>query len=161
MSNYRINFLYGGLFPELKLFPDHRQAQHALHIASRRVRLWAYGLSLPWCLFVVFAGKRMIGIFSNVNELLIMLPAGLLCGLGIGYAPFIVCSTQIRHSLREHLNAIGTRICVRCGYLLCGLSFPRCPECGTEFSDTDVNDEGSGETHAHRADDVRSGTIEL
>lgn len=29
--------------------------------------------------------------------------------------------------------------CVRCGYLLCGLTEPRCPECGTPFNPADVD----------------------
>ncbi len=140
MGDDRIGLLYARLFPELQLFPDSRQGRHALHIASRKVRHWAYGLSVPWCVGVVFAGQWMAGVF-DFSELLIVFPMGLLVGLGIGYVPLAVCSARIRHSLREQLNAIGMQVCVQCGYRLCGLPVARCPECGTDFGGTNVADD--------------------
>lgn len=38
-----------------------------------------------------------------------------------------------RRRLREQLVRSGVPICIQCGYLLKGLSEPRCPECGREF----------------------------
>ena len=40
---------------------------------------------------------------------------------------------RIRRSLRNQLNERGIRVCMKCGYDLCGLPEPRCPECGTAF----------------------------
>jgi len=134
MSYDRIDFFYGRVFPELKLFAGRRERRDALNIASRNVRRWAYGLSVPWCVGVVFAGRWMAGVFNSINELLILFPAGLLIGIGIGYVPLLVCSARIRHSLRKQLNAIGTRVCLRCGYRLRGLTIDRCPECGIVFA---------------------------
>lgn len=50
--------------------------------------------------------------------------------------------------------------CITCGYSLDGLPTSRCPECGTEFGDTDVSDGGNGETHALRAVDGQGEAIE-
>lgn len=141
----RIGALYGRLFPELKLFPDVHQRRNALRIASRQVRHWAYGLSMPWCVGVVFAGKWLARAYGEFSDVLMLFPAGLLMGVGIGYVPLVVCSARIRKSLREQLNAVGTLVCVRCGYRLRGLTVGRCPECGTEFSGTGGEVAKSGE----------------
>ncbi len=140
MRDYRIHFLYSSMFPELKLFPERRQARDALHIASRKIMRWSYALSVPLCFGTVFVGKWGIRTLSSVPSLLIVVTAGLFLGFVIGYLPLLVWSGPIRRSLREQLNAGGEEICVRCGYRLRGLIIARCPECGTEFASADVAD---------------------
>jgi hypothetical protein len=42
--------------------------------------------------------------------------------------------SRIQHSLRSQLNASGLPICMKCGYILYGLTEPRCPECARTFA---------------------------
>lgn len=48
---------------------------------------------------------------------------GILCFLGSGVAVVVACLKGARLDT-EHLR------CLKCGYILKGLSEPRCPECG-------------------------------
>jgi len=43
---------------------------------------------------------------------------------------FQVCIHELRPHFRKEL---GIETCHKCGYLLTGLTEPRCPECGTAF----------------------------
>lgn len=46
-----------------------------------------------------------------------------------------------RDFFRKQLNDLGILVCVRCGYDLRGQLDHRCPECGTEFDDTNIADD--------------------
>jgi len=48
-----------------------------------------------------------------------------------GWAIVVLC--RLRRTLHRHLRGVQ---CFRCGYLLMGLTEPRCPECGTPFDPT-------------------------
>lgn len=62
--------------------------------------------------------------------------------------------------IQKSFQRVAESRCVGCGYSLRGLREPRCPECGTEFGDTDVKDEENRETPVLRATDGQSRAIE-
>ena len=57
-----------------------------------------------------------------------------LLGLAIVVAVLFILRHRAVRLLREHMAKLGIPICLGCGYNLCGLTQPRCPECGRAFT---------------------------
>ena len=47
-----------------------------------------------------------------------------------GIVPLLLYRRDVRRSVREQIRALGTPLCLQCGYNLTGLDSGRCPECG-------------------------------
>ena len=136
------------LYPELLLFDTVAERKTALREAKVRVRWgrWRW----QWLLAVV-------GIYTSIVVALIvflyravstsvysypwtpMLVGGASAGIA-GWGLEWMFRRPVRDQLRRELIKRGMPICRRCGYNLTGLSDPRCPECGTSFSDVKTND---------------------
>jgi hypothetical protein len=99
---------------------------------------------LGWRLFTVIPiaiAAALVGVVlaRTVGSRLGLPPAavtGFFGGLAGGMYPLFairIYRRRARRILHDRLRERGIHTCVKCGYLLRGLSEPRCPECGTPF----------------------------
>ncbi len=81
-----------------------------------RIGLYAYGLSIlamPW--------RFQVGVLSSVVP---YVNHGAVLASGIAFV--VACFRDAKRDL-EHIH------CLKCGYILKGLTEPRCPECGRQI----------------------------
>lgn len=78
--------------------------------------------------FRTFADQGFIPAFRNIVTAIEAL--GVICIIPVTATWILLLPRNLRNERRK--RAEGPR-CARCGYLLIGLTDPRCPECGTPF----------------------------
>jgi hypothetical protein len=94
---------------------------YGLYVSNKSLRIPASGFAPSVSIWDDFFGRRAV----------MILAAGL--GLVVVAGALAYGAYRLRPRVRR---AQGK--CVRCGYLLTGLSEPRCPECGTAFDAGDL-----------------------
>ncbi len=117
-----VTVLIGGA---LVRFQTRRQWRRCID-ETQYVRLMAAAM---WALvpvaLVAVAGRAGVGVLlDRPVAALVVLPSGLAVGF------FILVRRVVR---KLHRSQSGEPACDRCGYLLWGLTHPRCPECGEPF----------------------------
>lgn len=144
--------LFGGPIPFHKpgglriipLFPFVALAMLPVALATRPIRRWRWWAETVPAIPLLFLALSMIG-----HAFRVLAEQGFATILGIGATliealgflgiviTFLTWGVRLPYNLRkrrEKLRIDGSR-CVRCGYSLQGLEEPRCPECGTGFTD--------------------------
>jgi len=136
------------LYPEIKLFEQDEDIGEVLH--SR----WKRG-SKDWPIefFVVAGATALFGI--SVFALLNVIDHEHVKGGPLGMLTILVCLMVVflgvfvlvlknvngitRRFLRKELVRRGIPVCIKCGYDLRGQTETRCPECGAEFDEKQLN----------------------
>ncbi len=125
-------------YPEIDLFDSHEAASDA-------VNAWNYQLyrkPLLWLAVLVYGccvGVCVVGVLTLVRRWVAVPPSvyGVLAGGITGGSGFAAVTwfwrRRFHRFLRERLLALGVRGCFKCGYDGRGQIVPRCPECGTPF----------------------------
>ncbi len=133
------------LYPEMKYLPRWVDRQAAMWAFQPRIfknaRFWivfAIGVPVaaacPW--LIAHFARNLPAAASLGGPILYGAVAGALQGLLFGVLFNYLFRKPARRFLREHLNERGFNLCLECGYDLRGQTTPRCPECGTAFSES-------------------------
>ena len=118
---------------------DSRESANAAYKSAWRavVRTWQFWVFLILFLIAVpislLSVLRTFGLWSVASPGISGAIYGALAGGCIGASFQLAFRNPVRRMLRERLAADGVPICVPCGYDLRGQTSPRCPECGTDF----------------------------
>lgn len=110
--------------------------------------VWAWAQAQDWegsgARFVLWLGQQLGYEYFNLSGRILMTPDGPFVGgpswmnyaydvvpeLTLALAALIPAAAAFAALSRFHRRPDGHTRCGRCGHILCGLSDPRCPECG-------------------------------
>lgn len=123
---------YVRLFPELELFETKSERDKAFREAKGFPISWR---AVPF-LMSLAAGIVIVGALERRFRFLPSWLRGALQGLVCGFGGVWFCwffRREVQRNLRRQLLQKGVAVCMGCGYQLCGLTAPRCPECGEPF----------------------------
>jgi hypothetical protein len=133
MTPLRRHRFWPHMFPELFLFPEARQARRALWRAFKYLLFYpGYWLYFALTTAAFYYARKWVQT-TSWNDRLVINGMVLAWCLVLSEGALWYFRGGIAHSLRQDLHECGVRVCMSCGYDLCGQLELRCPECGKPF----------------------------
>ena len=138
---FRTRLLYTLFFAELALFDCYKARTQAFARARSSFHGGAWFVLLV--LVILLGFWKLIGSRVPSSSLLLYMTIFFFTPMLIASVIFYwIFRSRLRRSLRQQLVERGYALCIKCGYDLRGQTDPRCPECGKEFDEKLLKQDG-------------------